>query len=191
MDLKFNNYMFKMFEKNLDFKHITSSPLHPRSNGLVERNVRTIKNLIKKARQGDEDPFLALLNFRSTKIDGVESPAALLFGRDISTKLPYTNSYLKPRKINIGKVQNRWRERQIHCKMQKDDLVYLNTGRNGWIPTTIKDVVDTPRSYFVESPHGEVIRRNWKDLYSPRTVRFQPEATPGPSQQTQVFNLQK
>ncbi|UYV83375.1 K02A2.6-like [Cordylochernes scorpioides] len=66
--------------------------------------------------------------------------------------------------------------------MQKDDFVYLNTGRNGWMATTIKDVADTPRSYFVESPHGEVIRRNSKDLYLPRTVRFQPEATPGPSQ---------
>ncbi|UYV75560.1 hypothetical protein LAZ67_13000606 [Cordylochernes scorpioides] len=101
---------------------------------------------------------------------------------------------LRPRKINIKKVQNRWRERQIvqkgyydrgskeHCKMQKDDFVYLDTGKNGWMPTTIKDVADTPRSYFVESPHGEVIGSNSKDLYLPRTVRFQPEAIPGPSQ---------
>ncbi|UYV73247.1 K02A2.6-like [Cordylochernes scorpioides] len=66
--------------------------------------------------------------------------------------------------------------------MQKDDFVYLNTGRNGWMPTTIKDVADTPRSYFVESPHGEVIRRKSKDLYLPRSVWFQPEAIPGPSQ---------
>ncbi|UYV72996.1 K02A2.6-like [Cordylochernes scorpioides] len=66
--------------------------------------------------------------------------------------------------------------------MQKDDFVYLNTGRNDWIPTTIKDVADTPRSYFVESPHGEVIRRNSKDLYSPKAVQFRPEAIPGPSQ---------
>ncbi|UYV79115.1 K02A2.6-like [Cordylochernes scorpioides] len=133
---KFNNYMFKRFEKDWDFKHITSRPLHPKSNGL--------------ARKADEDPFLALLNFRSTKIDEVESPVALPFGRDIRTKLPYTNSYLRPRKINIRKVQNRWRERQIvqkgyydrgskeHCKMQKDDFVYLNTGRNGWMPTKSK-----------------------------------------------------
>ncbi|UYV72007.1 K02A2.6-like [Cordylochernes scorpioides] len=183
---QFNNYMFKMFEKNWNFKQITLSPLHPRSNGLVERNVQTIKNLIKKARQGDENPFLTLLNFRSPKIDGVESPAALLFGRDITTKLPYTNSYLKPRKINIGKVQNRWRERQIVQKGYHDrgskEHFYLNTGRNGWIPTTIRDFADTQRLYFVESPHGEVIRRNSKDLYSPRAVQFQPEATPGPSQ---------
>ncbi|UYV63903.1 hypothetical protein LAZ67_2005923 [Cordylochernes scorpioides] len=66
--------------------------------------------------------------------------------------------------------------------MQKDDLVYLNTGRNGWIPTTIKDVGETPRSYFVESPHVEVLRINSKDLYSPKTVQFQPEPIPGPSQ---------
>ncbi|UYV65921.1 K02A2.6-like [Cordylochernes scorpioides] len=51
-----------------DFLHITSSPLHSKSNGLVERSVQTIKNLINKARRGDEDPFLALLNFRSTKM---------------------------------------------------------------------------------------------------------------------------
>ncbi|UYV73049.1 K02A2.6-like [Cordylochernes scorpioides] len=102
---QFNNYMFKKFEKDWDFKHITSGPLHSKSNCLVERNVQTNENFIKKARQADENPFLALLNFRSTKIDGVESPAALPFGRDIRNKLPYTNSYLKPRntkKLKLG-----------------------------------------------------------------------------------------
>ncbi|UYV65923.1 hypothetical protein LAZ67_3005896 [Cordylochernes scorpioides] len=43
--------------------HITSSPLHSKSNGLVERSVQTIKNLINKARQGDEDPFFGTSQF--------------------------------------------------------------------------------------------------------------------------------
>ncbi|UYV63771.1 hypothetical protein LAZ67_2005576 [Cordylochernes scorpioides] len=73
---QFNNYMFKKFEKDWDFKPITSSPLHPKFNSLVERNLQTIENLIKKASQAEEDPFLALHNFRSTEIDGVESLAA-------------------------------------------------------------------------------------------------------------------
>ena len=39
---------FKQFAEEWNFKHITSSPTYPQSNGLAERPVKTLKNTIGK-----------------------------------------------------------------------------------------------------------------------------------------------
>ena len=48
-------------------------PYLPTSNGLVERNIQSIKRLYKKVHDEDKDEELALLEFRNTTI--TESPA--------------------------------------------------------------------------------------------------------------------
>ena len=50
---------FAEFARQYQFKHITSSPRFPRSNGEAERMVKTVNNLLRKA----EDPYLALLAY--------------------------------------------------------------------------------------------------------------------------------
>ena len=45
---QFSSYGFATFAKQWDFKHVTSSPTYPQSNGMAERTVQTVKNLIKK-----------------------------------------------------------------------------------------------------------------------------------------------
>ncbi|UYV77008.1 hypothetical protein LAZ67_14002803 [Cordylochernes scorpioides] len=49
-----------------EFKHQTSSPKYPRSNGQVERTIQTIKGLIIKAVKSGRDPNLALMEFNNT-----------------------------------------------------------------------------------------------------------------------------
>ena len=44
---------------------MTSSPHCQKSNGPVERNVQTIKQLLKKADESKQDAFPALLEFRN------------------------------------------------------------------------------------------------------------------------------
>ena len=44
----FTSYLFAQFLQNNGIEHITSSPFCPSSNGLAERGVRTIKELLKK-----------------------------------------------------------------------------------------------------------------------------------------------
>ena len=70
-NVPFNSRCFKEFAKEWHFNLITSSPRYPQSNGLVERNVQTVKNLFKKAKESGCDPELALLEFRNSTITGL------------------------------------------------------------------------------------------------------------------------
>ena len=55
-----------------------SSPRYPRSNGFIERQIQTVKHVMKKARQSGQDIDLALLRLRTTPIDSkLPSPAEL------------------------------------------------------------------------------------------------------------------
>ena len=56
----------RRFAADWGFQTTTSSPKYPPSNGLAERHVQTIKHMLKKADAEGKDPYLALLNFRSS-----------------------------------------------------------------------------------------------------------------------------
>lgn len=83
------NAKFKIFIKEWDFRHKTSSPNYQQSNGLAKSFVQTIKNILKKACDDNKNPVSAILEFRRTPIDSKwPSPAEILFGRKIEGLLP-------------------------------------------------------------------------------------------------------
>ena len=56
------------------------------SHGLVERNVQIIKQVLKKADESKQDPFITLVEFCSSPISGMEeSPAELPTSRKLKT----------------------------------------------------------------------------------------------------------
>ena len=59
---------FHEFNRNNGFTHVTSSPLYPQSNGLSERAVQTVKDLLYKCKESGQDPHLAMLCLRSTPL---------------------------------------------------------------------------------------------------------------------------
>lgn len=80
---------FKQFVNEWKITHVTSSPTHAQSNGMVERCIETFKNIMKKAEYDNIDPYLCILEYRNTPIDNnLPSPAQLLFNRDINSLLP-------------------------------------------------------------------------------------------------------
>jgi transposase InsO family protein len=57
---QYSSERFEKFSKDWNFKHITSSPKYPQSNGLAER-VETVKRILKRCRIDGTDVQLAML----------------------------------------------------------------------------------------------------------------------------------
>ena len=69
---------FKSFAKEYGFTHLTSSPRYPQGNGFAERAVRTVKSLLTKS----NDPYVALMSYRSTPLENGYSPSGCLWGEN-------------------------------------------------------------------------------------------------------------
>lgn len=76
---QFSSKEFSDFTIEYKIRHITSSPLYPQSNGMAERAVKTVSDLIRSSPQLDT----ALLAYHSTPLEHGYSPAQLLFGRRV------------------------------------------------------------------------------------------------------------
>lgn len=167
----FTSYEFKNFVKEYGFVHTTSSPHFASSNGQAERTVQTVKNILKK----NSNPQKALLVYRNTPIDGINlSPAQMFMGRRLKTGLPIATELLKPE--NPGKVKKKLKSRQqkqklYHDKRSSKELKSLSQGQKvavlhdkKWVPGTIVEKHQTPRSYVVETPSGTKLRRNRRHI---------------------------
>ena len=81
-NMPFSGKALRKFASEWGFKVSTSSPRYPQSNDMSETAIQTIKNLLKKACEDGNDPYIVLLEYRNTPISGLkESPARLLMSR--------------------------------------------------------------------------------------------------------------
>ena len=81
----YSSQEMKDFPNQYNFKHVTSSPHYPQSNGMAERMVKTAKSLLEKS----ADPYLALLAYRTTPLPWYGlSPAQLAMGTPVRTDIP-------------------------------------------------------------------------------------------------------
>ena len=92
----YSSHEFKQFAESWGFRHVTSSPHYPQSNGLAEKTVQTAKRILTKAREDKKDPYLSLLEYRNTPVDVLKSPAQLLMSRRLRSILPTTALHLRP-----------------------------------------------------------------------------------------------
>ena len=178
---QFKSYEFEQFKKQWDFKHVTSSPHYPQSNGFIERMVQTVKNCLKKAKSSKENPQLALLSLRTTPIDNVlPSPAELLFNRKVQSKIPHVVRHTIQSENTKQHLQNRQAVQKVYFDKHAKELPPLienqqvsvrNFSTGLWSPATIVKESSEPRSYIIEMPDGTMLRRNrihLKDSYRPQ-----------------------
>ena len=137
---------------------------------MIERHVGTIKDMLKKA----DDPYLALVVYRTTPLHNGFSPAELLMGRTLRTALPVHPKLLDPKWPNLRKVA--LREKSIKHKQKQyydrqhraRSLRPLCTNQNVWVKDQRKTgIVQSeskfPRSYYVQTDQG-ITRRNRRFL---------------------------
>ena len=148
---QFSSQQFKAFSTEWKFKHVTSSPTYPQSNGLAERAVQTAKRLIKKCREDNTNVYLALLNLRNTPVPRIGSPAQRMFGRRTKTLMPTSDLLLKPETQKPEIVKQKLTDRGNQSKQLYDKharemqpLVIGDTvrvrDRGRWKPAKIVDV---------------------------------------------------
>lgn len=127
---QFSSSLFKAFAIEYGFIHTTSDPHYPQGNGAAERAVQTAKRILKQ-----EDPFLALMTYRATVMETTGcSPAQLIMGRNIRTRLPVIKSQLYPRWPDLVKVAEKDAEAKLRSTRNYNsqhgtrDLRYIPPG---------------------------------------------------------------
>ncbi len=145
----------------------------PQSNGEAERMVQTMKGMMRNA----SDPHLAVLSYRATPMPWCGlSPSELLMGRRLRTTVPQTMKLLAPtwpyipqfKKDNLEckkkqkeNFDNSHRVR-VQPEIPRGSEVVITTD-NQPVGGRVVQAAETPRSYIVETPSGEV-RRNRSQL---------------------------
>ncbi|KAG1926579.1 protein NYNRIN-like [Pimephales promelas] len=152
---------FRKFAAHWEFRHVTSSPQHPKSNVKAESSVKIVKSLCKRAKLDE----------------GLDSsPAQRLMSCRLRSGLPMTNSLLFPKVVEGVSEKLRWKRRmaKFHYDARAKDLPELNVGehirmkplpgeRTGrWRRGQCLGKVN-PRSYVVDVD-GTLYRRNRVDL---------------------------
>ncbi|KAJ8728921.1 hypothetical protein PYW07_006617 [Mythimna separata] len=95
--MPFASYNFKQFAESYGMQLVHSNPRYPQSNGLSEKTVGIVKNMMRKCRESNTDFNVAMLNYRATPVGGLDySPSVLLMARKLRTTLPCSEKSLKP-----------------------------------------------------------------------------------------------
>lgn len=176
---QFNCIYFMQFSKSWNFNHTMSSPLYPQSNGLVERHVQTLKDMLYKAKYDNKDLYLTLLSYRNTPIDGnLDSPAQILMNRRLRGILPIEKALFKPVKCENSRVKELLRQRQVMQKQNYDRKCTVQSNKfirnqpilykkklsdKKWQKGYIKNKNQSrPRSFDIKTHNNRVLCRNTK-----------------------------
>ena len=168
----FGSAEFRSFCVSRDVKQVTSSPEFPRSNGLVERHIQTVKELMLKMSAEGKTLCESLTAIRTTPVSNkLPSPAVLLQGRNFRGNLHFNPAALKPQFISAEVVRANLEQRQSaaafdHGKIHDSRRSSLMVGQrvrihvaDWWQPGVVEKVSPEPNSYVVRLLDGRTFRR--------------------------------
>lgn len=169
---QFKSAEFQRFANSWGFRHITSSPHFPQSNGEAERAVQTGKSLLRKSSNISQ----ALLSYRTTPGQEVYSPAELLMGRKLRSTLPVHPMQLKPRwkytkshrkrrsklKFQEAMYYNKRHRTQQRPQLARNCPVWIRAG-TAVTQGTVLQPSGEPRSYLVQV-EDKTLRRTTQHL---------------------------
>ena len=168
---QFSSQEFRKFTQSWNFQYITSSPYYPKSNGLAERYVQTIKNLLERCILSISDPYLAMLELRNTQKTNEKSHAEYASGHQLRSITPVHKNQLKVRSSNAEDFTSKWQESKrkqaTYYNKHSKNLKELCEGERvrvfkekKWKPAIVEAKTNHPRSYIVQTGNGKELRRN-------------------------------
>jgi len=178
---QYSSKEFEEFALDWEFKHKTSSPHYPQSNGQAESAVKAMKSLVKKSK----DLYKGLLAYRSTPLQHGYAPATIMMGRMVKSTLSAHPASLK----TIGQEdfvakRRKQHETQKHYhdrgKREMKELEYgqeiriWNEKTGNWSTEGTVTGTVSPRSYLVDTPDGGQYRRNRRQLKEKPQVNEEP-----------------
>ena len=172
---------FSAFLKGNGIKHLFSPPRHPSSNGQAEAMVKVVKNALRN-RTGTLQTRLHrfLLSYRTSPHSSTgRSPAELLFGRSLRTRLDVCKPSLRE---TVELKQHAWKNaRDSHCTDRQfiiGDPVYIclipGPGAT-WVPGVV--TAAGGQICTVELADGRIFTRH-RDHVRPRVCAL-PSLVPG------------
>lgn len=179
---QYTSQAFTSFTRSWNFNHITSSPYYSQSNGLAEKAVQTIKNLMKKCGADKTDFQMALLNSRNVpRNDELGSPVQRLFNRRTRNLVPMCSSKLDPMPQNPnvkGELQKLRKMQKFYADKKTVSLkplspgqqVRMRRGPRDWVQGRVKE--RTGNSYIIDS--GEKSYRRNRVLLAPTKAMLPP-----------------
>ncbi|CAC5425540.1 unnamed protein product [Mytilus coruscus] len=120
---------FRQFAESWGFTHTVSSPHYQQSNRLAERFVQSVKKMLSKSKQDGKDPYIAMLKYRNTPSENLDSPAQLLMNRRLRTTIPTIKNRLKPKcaeeRRGIKKVIRELYDKNGKLCENKEDIINI------------------------------------------------------------------
>jgi len=115
-NIPYNSLEFREFAHNWNFNPVYTTPQYSQSNGFAEKGVSIAKSKVSKS----EEWQYGLLQYRNTPLPALGfSPAQLLYGRILRTKLPMATTQLQQQFINLSEVL----QKKKTCR--KEEEVYV------------------------------------------------------------------
>jgi len=179
-NMPFNSFECRTFANEWDINIITSSPHYPQSNGLAEKAVGIVKNMMKKCDNFNK-VLIAIYNYNNIPLFDIDlSPSQLLNNRRMRTKIIMKDSLLKP-SINHN-LDERFQKKQLRTKcfynsnaFERSDFninqkVWVQLPNKTWSKGLIVKKCSQPRSYEICMDNNRVIRRNSKFIRIDRSA---------------------
>ena len=197
---QFTSAKFEQYLRDIDVKHLRTTPLYPAANGEVERQNRSLMKRIRIAQAESRDwkqevrKYLMAYRTKPHTVTGV-SPAELLFKRKLRTKIPEVTSYEAEENVVLdGEIRDR------DMIMKHKNKVYIDEKRNAcesdlttgdsvlvkqqytdkmttpYIPTPYKLVEKNGNQCVVQSPEGVNYRRNTTHVKKYNEVQTESES---------------
>ena len=158
----FSSEPFSQFLTSHAIDHITSSPLYPRSNGFIERQVKTIKTSLATTQASNTSLDQLLHTLHSTPIGpSLPSPCKILLNRtdpkpshpSTPINLEQVRDYLITKKSTQKHYYDtRHNTRPLPDLSPSQDILFLSpVDQMSYLKGTIVSRASTPRSYIIEA----------------------------------------